>query len=1481
MHSLTHLLRRVGLGLAVLAMMATGAHAELGDSADNTVACCQLTTSLVNDVLRGRDVSGDEKFFSAEGAPPNIFFLLDTSGSMQELPQVINSKHTEFFSITQNGCENPRLDAYALARGWDPNHVYPVPDQGTGLGADMGFPNLFQDSKYYGWYTWASSSNPTPGWSGGTKETACNAQVPGGATGNPPEYTRCLTCLSTKGYYKVPGTNGRDSAPQTSFNFIFWGRYLNFNPPKYVTARAVLKSVIKDLRRVRAGLAHFTNTSTSTLRDRGQNPTCTQIINDASSFDSNRASYINDINGLVFNTGTPLGRSLLNIGYYFTSDDGVFRDDNMFGFGGGYSYPSGFKNATLTSGNRSVCWGCQVSSAIVITDGEPTSDAPSATVREKIRAKNGGPVYCPDSNPCGVGSDDGPDKGINNDPNDPARFDDDNNDYYLDDVAKLLYEQDLQRNTPPVVGDFNTAGKQNLITYTVGFGINSPFLQHTADVGGGLYYYAYDADALKQALLEIIANVQTRATSFSSPAASTLQVRSASATLLPRFKPARSRTAPWQGFLYRFDMGPELLLGCNPSNPDAGNDLNDDGDCDDTLLIDADGEAVIENDNGDFVKLLSPLTPAVPFWEAGSLMRPPGNNTTHWQTRRIWTIVDNAAPFGTLDYRDTPVEFTEANAGVLREYLGISQNPTGCDDLALQLGEPLTPDQCARLIIRWYRGADALNPDPSLRGYDRPFLLHDIFHSSPANVDPPIPRDFCDFSLQCVQTLFSGSTVMDNTYSLPGGRTNVQAYDKYEYEAGNRDKIVLVGSNGGMLHALLNGQTDNEVDHFTRQRKYDNGTGEELWAFIPPDLLPKLRPNINKHGYFVDATPMVRDVWIDGAANQPGDGKKQWQEYRTVAVIGTGRGGVHRFALDLTRVLGLEPGDAENLVPDHAGDFLWMWPQPCDPLSLQVGESFSNFAPRPPPILPVALSPQADDALRDLYGPATGSPETPHLIEGAPARERYVVFLNGGYDPSMTRGRGMAIVDIKSGHTLWSFFHGDGSTRSDKLRYPIAAGISVMDYGRADSPHGGDYLSDTGTVGDYGGQLWTLRFWKPGTWDSSRKRVDNWYAARAFRVANLGGQTTDPEALRAPITYMTLNTQQQDNGFVRSFVGTGDRENLMDKGTICRLSNPRACAVQGFDVNNTLTVRRGGSTTFVGGANYSNYRYASGPALTGTAGNACASAQVSLSWVTDATTGCNNPGDCKIEYTCDGDTSSWSCRETDNDWAVLNYTMPTAPYPQRYYGVWVYGGVDPARHFNTDAEANLYDSRMFTDADLVNVSQFDASGNVITASQVSAAPSGKGWYIQYGQSNERTGSTGTIVNGCVLWNSFEPSGVTGAVCSTTGTNIGRLYQASFATGVANCAVSFYDPGANQWARFQQRSLVAAPPEPMRQVAIGPNFLISGVALQGAGITDKADVSQDDTSSRSLYQLELDRRGHDCRHNPNLSALEREEACKPL
>ena len=104
----------------------------------------------------------------------------------------------------------------------------------------------------------------------------------------------------------------------------------------------------------------------------------------------------------------------------------------------------------------------------------------------------------------------------------------------------------------------------------------------------------------------------------------------------------------------------------------------------------------------------------------------------------------------------------------------------------------------------------------------------------------------------------------------------------------SRKKIVLVGSNGGMLHA------------------FDDASGEELWAFIPPNILPRLREIISSQDYEtnsisgVDDTPVVKDIYYDHDDN----GSKTW---RTIALTGLGRGGKGLFALDIT--------DTEN--PSH------------------------------------------------------------------------------------------------------------------------------------------------------------------------------------------------------------------------------------------------------------------------------------------------------------------------------------------------------------------------------------------------------------------------------------------------------------------------------------------------------------------------------------------------------------------------------------
>jgi hypothetical protein len=89
-----------------------------------------------------------------------------------------------------------------------------------------------------------------------------------------------------------------------------------------------------------------------------------------------------------------------------------------------------------------------------------------------------------------------------------------------------------------------------------------------------------------------------------------------------------------------------------------------------------------------------------------------------------------------------------------------------------------------------------------------------------------------------------------------------------------RRTLIFVGANDGMIHAI------------------DGRTGVEVWAFIPFNLLPKLRTlrdgqGIDGFDYFVDSSAKVADVKLGGV-------------WKTLVVFGEGTGGTFYQAFDAT-----------------------------------------------------------------------------------------------------------------------------------------------------------------------------------------------------------------------------------------------------------------------------------------------------------------------------------------------------------------------------------------------------------------------------------------------------------------------------------------------------------------------------------------------------------------------------------------------------
>ena len=91
---------------------------------------------------------------------------------------------------------------------------------------------------------------------------------------------------------------------------------------------------------------------------------------------------------------------------------------------------------------------------------------------------------------------------------------------YLDDVAWYMYNTDLLTDD---AADAKTIGKQNGITYTIGFGLAGgdteavTLLSQAAQNGGGQAYLANDIVGLSDALSKIFANIMAENTSFVAP----------------------------------------------------------------------------------------------------------------------------------------------------------------------------------------------------------------------------------------------------------------------------------------------------------------------------------------------------------------------------------------------------------------------------------------------------------------------------------------------------------------------------------------------------------------------------------------------------------------------------------------------------------------------------------------------------------------------------------------------------------------------------------------------------------------------------------------------------------------------------------------------------------------------------------------------------------------------------------------------------
>jgi len=1385
---------------------------------------------------------GDNAFFTGvvtNSSSTNVTLLYPTKASMMDFTQQLYRIRVDLGGASPTGCTNiylnnltyfmptsitPPAGAASLQGLYNPSNVYP--DPGPTYSGGSGQSDGLSNSSYYRYRNWGANG------AGVVTETLVTACLNAAGIINQPA---CLACVSSNGYWLNPTSANNNISPAAG---VFSGNWLRFYPPKWTLLSLGYKRLVNGplLATLREGVV----TSNGAVGGQVVQKMLPQSCNGAGRPMSQK---LGAIDGLSYTASAdPMAEMLFNTAWYMGGQNNPWVFTNSATQGG----------ASMAIGKSGPCSSCTGDFVVLFSDGRGNTANPACTAY----GDGGIPPQCTAAAQCSTlgmgGEDDGNDfldpsivggagsvitaPGVRQTRGGTCDMD------FADDVARWMANNNVGSSSSP----------ETIRTYVVGLGDpgntygEMTILQQIASAGGGQYLAADNFVSLEANIEQVLKAIISKATSFSSAAVATVQTHGYTSAFIPRFKP--NGGAQWQGMLTRFSLFNEFASGCTSADYNVQNARNPNGNnsCYDIYITDKNNNFVLEVD-GQFVLADTtkpwdagwpPLTgadggysPAIPIWEAASLLTTQedsviAGNTTN--ARRIFTVAPNGTS-GT--YSPTLIPFNAANVSTITPLLKLGGvNGNFCTTLGyLTRHSYVTENDCAQDVIGFMQGQDVLFQNPYNRTYpqpspykSRPNILGDIFHSTPMLVTPPVPTYLCDIGVatQCIPSLY-------NPKLEPGG---VSAYQTYATNNQYRTEFVLVGANDGMIHAF-NAGNDQVVGGV---HSFDNGTGQELWAFIPPDLLPKLiRYAIGeRHELFVDGTPMVRDIWVDGSGASPVDRQKQYDEYHTVAIVGEREGGRHYTALDVT----------DPLNPK----FLWLFPPAGTTDDLHLGGSWDDLGPAPAAIGPIA----------EFDSGGT------FAVNGTNARERYIFATGGGFDPAYLRGRGFYVLDAWTGQLIWRYSRRDSSGGSDPRNSmrPIVAPVSLLDTNS-------DGLFDTAVVGDVGGQVWTFSLFNPGTFGANGF-YNNWYGGRALIQFN-----SQPFYQRSPF-FQRATATMLPNGAVRVYVGSGDRDKIKDpNGGTCGLANLEACVRKNCSVSVSTGEYRVGPAPSGGTSGHyfsGNWSYTAGATQEATNWSADNLAQGDVCSDVD-------DGNLSFQITCGANPAVNYSSAIYCDWGggadggtecpagvgrpmgtQIPYTPAIAIKNSYFYGIRLFDTASRAQ-FTTSAQANQYDNNALTETNLVNATD----GGISSATD-------NGYYLVHANStDEKTASSALILGGCVLWNTLVPNpnnNVVGCGNASVPPDTAYLYQAEATSGAISCGQAG-SATYNATQRYLSRNTYVAPEQPAMVISVNPStgqVAYGGISIDPGAPPSTVTVGTQDITG-VVHWLEVPRNLHDCRH----------------
>lgn len=438
------------------------------------------------------------------------------------------------------------------------------------------------------------------------------------------------------------------------------------------------------------------------------------------------------------------------------------------------------------------------------------------------------------------------------------------------------------------------------------------------------------------------------------------------------------------------------------------------------------------------------------LWDAGEEL-----NEKNAASRNIWTVGTNLPNNINNFTTDNRVRLQVA----LEENAGTSYSETQIDNL-----------------INFTRGMDSYNEFPTGEDDEGDDLisgerwkLADIYHSKAISVGAP------------------------SAYSSDEANVNSESYYRYLYNysgfkqsslcgtvCSSREEIIYVGSNSGMVHAI----------------KASNG--EEIWAFIPPGILPYLRNTISNTAgqsvsiYGVDGSPVVKDIYYGGT-------------WRTVLMVGLRQGGNSFSVIDITNPY--SPSHLFSFANNTILSKVSYW----DATGTKTDYSWGSG------------SFPADYDFRNL-GESWSDPVILNIpIEGT---KKWVAVFGGGYNNNVngTLGNNLYVINLEDGGKILSKISITDTNSTDGIVNSVPANITLIN---SDTTNNFTAAGGFIYVSDLEGKLWKVNLTNQGTlYDTTR----------IFEAEST--YTNDR------LSYQKLTPSVLSNGKLINFYGTGDMQRI-------------------------------------------------------------------------------------------------------------------------------------------------------------------------------------------------------------------------------------------------------------------------------------------------------------------------------------------------